>query len=409
MSFIRKSILSFTNTFFPEKLANNGIFYNQLMGGLDSNPDWIDISNVGSVYECIPHVQTVINRKAAMFSNMRFIAVDVRSGEIATTKEAVETLKRLRQPNPLQSQQHWLIQLKIYEQLFGSSFSHKVQGKKGSLPLAIWNLPSPLMQVNLTGKIYNQTELDEIIKNYELSQSNGSKLEFPSEEIIHSIVPSIANPIKGECKIKALQKPISNIQGSLQFRNVLITQKGALGILSGDSKDQAGPMPLNQKTREQIEKQHREMYGIGDGQSKLLLSETPVKWTPLTFPTKDLMLFEEITQDFEMIIDSFGMNEHQFAKAEGSTFENLKEGDKLCYQNTIIPEANNFAQLMTDTLETEDKGFVLQASFEHVPVLQKSLTDKATATAQIVEAVVKLYGIGKTAEADELLKTINKK
>ena len=184
MSFVRRQLLNFTNTFFPERDKAGNIFYPIWFSGRNSNPDWIKIDDVSAVYECIPHLKIVINRKASMFSNMKFKAVDPDTFDPIDNTATRETLRLLKQPNPLQSQQHWLGQFKIYEQLYGAGFAHMVRGRSDMLPTVIWNLPSALMEVKLTGKIYNQTELSDIITKYELQQSNDKTLDFKVEEII---------------------------------------------------------------------------------------------------------------------------------------------------------------------------------------------------------------------------------
>ena len=40
---------------------------------------------------------------------------------------------------------------------------------------------------------------------------------------------------------------------------------------------------------------------------KLVMTEADVNWTPMSYPTKDLMLFEELTEDKMAIIDAYGL------------------------------------------------------------------------------------------------------
>ncbi|MHA1796602.1 MAG: phage portal protein [Promethearchaeota archaeon] len=405
---IFKGLFSFTNTSDIEIDKLGSVYYWNAFNGGSSNPDWIDIKDVTKVYECIPHLKIVINRKAAMFSNMKFKTVD-ENGNPVDNSETKKLLALLRQPNPLQSRQHWLMQFKIYEQLYGAAFIHKVIGRPDMLPGAMWNLPSALTEIKLTGSIYNQIHLGDIIKGYELRQSSGQTLKFENDEIIYSNVPSTENPIKGDSKIKTLQKPISNIAGALQFRNVIINKNGALGILSADNKDAGGVMPLGVDERKDIEKQHREMYGINDDQAKVIISETPVKYQAMTFPTKDLMLFEEVWDDFMTIIDAYGLNVNQFSRSKGTTFENMRQGNKIAYQDTIIPEAHSFTQLLTKDLGTEEKGFIIEPSFDHIPLLQENFKDKAVAIQTIANAVIALRNAGLITESAALLKRIEEK
>ena len=43
----------------------------------------------------------------------------------------------------------------------------------------------------------------------------------------------------------------------------------------------------------------------------------------MSFPTKDLQLFEEVEDDMRVMLDTFGLNDNLFSKIKGSTFNNV--------------------------------------------------------------------------------------
>ena len=181
--------------------------------------------------------------------------------------------------------------------------------------------------------------------------------------------------------------PISNIRGAYGFRNVLINKKGALGILSNNSKDSAGAIPMTENERKRLEVEYQRQYGISDEQSQVIMTNSSLAWQSMTFPTKDLMLFEEIDSDFLAIIDAFGLNANIFSRTNGSTFENLNQGIKQAYQSTIIPEAEELAMNRSLMFGLISRGEWLELDYSHIPVLQENEKEKATVNKLKAEAI----------------------
>src|SRR3972149_7165979 len=68
-------------------------------------PVWIDTAKPYHLYNTIPQLKAVINRKATMFSNMELYVIDIKS---KTRLEDKDLDKLLQNPNPLQAQNDWL-------------------------------------------------------------------------------------------------------------------------------------------------------------------------------------------------------------------------------------------------------------------------------------------------------------
>jgi len=87
------------------------------------------------------------------------------------------------------------------------------------------------------------------------------------------------------------------------------------------------------------------------------------------------MLFETINSGKKAIIDILGANDNMFSRGsdgKGDTFTNVAEGDKLCYQNTIIPFANDYANGKAKRWGLLDKGHTLELSYAHLPTLSNN-------------------------------------
>jgi phage portal protein BeeE len=367
---------------------------NQIYDG--KQPQYVSISNEEAhLFNTTAELQAVITRKGAMYSNgviKHYKTVGAKVVEV----ENSPIVKLLENPNPLQSRNEWMMEELLHTSLFGNSFVYGIRPFSTAEPKVMYNLPADRMKVIPTGKIYNQYKLEDIIKEYILRNYDGTEQPYEVKDVIHSRVTDPANPILGQSPLHALQMAISNIRGAYGYRNVLITQRGAVGMLSNEARDgdSGGGIPLNDKERKRIEEQYLKDYGTSDRQSKVMLTSSSLKWTPFTYPTKDLMLFEEINADFQKIIDVYGMKKELFSEDKSATFSNLLEAKKMTYQDTIIPYAEDFAYKLTQYLGLDLKGEWISIDYSHIEALQDNENLKAEMLAKKADAYNKLKQAG---------------
>ncbi len=385
--------MGFFQSLFPFKFnqnRNSSLYQTQLYG--HPQAIWVDVDGCQfDVYNNCPQLKTVIDRRASMYSNMKI--KHIKNGEEVENSPYVSLLNK---PNPLQSRNELLMQNKIGYLIWGNSFMNKLDA--GDMARVLWSLPPSQIEINTTGKLYKQVAKEDIIKNYTLINSSADKLVFEPKEIWHSAMINPENPILGISPFVALQKPISNIIEGYQTRNVLLHNKGALGIFSNKSKDSDGAMPLKTKERERLEKELQRSYGTHSGQSKYIFSEAGLEWQSISYPTKELLLFEEETADFNVIIDHFGLNANLFSREKASTFNNLYEGIKLAYQDTIIPDAKDDLHEISEWLGMDTNIECLEPSYSHIPILSEDGTEKADKLLKLADASVKLQAAGYTPQ-----------
>lgn len=327
-------------------------------------------------YNEIPELKLVIDRKASMMANAKFKHYG-RDGKLIENSSIINFLEK---PNPLQSRNEFLKQMEIQVCIFGNAFTYKLQGSRVSeTPSALWNLPPSLLKIERSGKIYKQYKLEDIINKYSLSVSGSDDMIFEVNEVMHSNIPDPQDPLMGLSPIHSLRLPLSNIRGAYQTRNVLIYNKGAIGILSNEGNKDAsgGALPLKKTERERIEKEYKKNYGIGKDQMQILISESNLKWQSIAPETKKMMLFEEIEENFMRIIDMYGLNSNIFSFSKGATYENLYNGIKLAYQDTIIPESKDRGKSLSNFLGLTEKGEWIEPCFDHIPILAEDGTKQA--------------------------------
>ncbi|MBU3681626.1 MAG: phage portal protein [Flavobacterium sp.] len=350
----------------------------------NTSPILIDVENLYTVYISSPHLRAVIDRKAEMFKNMEICMKDADGNKV----EDHPLLTLLNQPNPLQNREQWLTQLSIQQDIWTCAFVYMLYGYRfdaTSVPKALWNLPPDQIKINRTGKIWEQTTIDGIIKNYELLDGSNKKM-LPNEVMLVT-TQSGQNYIIGESKLLSLRTVISNIDSALKTRNCIINDRGALGILANNSKDQDGGLPLDEKERKRIEQEYRNSYGISDDQKKILITNSALTWQPMSFPTKDLLLFEEIEDDFAAICGMYGMSRDIFPSVKGATFENTKEAIKQTYQNTIQPQADQLMRIISNQFNLKEQGLTLEAEYDWLPVMKDDELKEAQAEQAEYQAI----------------------
>lgn len=377
----------------------NAHWFNQIYSRAYTE-QWTSINNEEyNLYKSTPELSIVIDRKAQMFSNGVFVVKDYKTGEII---ENHPIIKMLENPNGTQDRNLFLKTICVNMDLYGNNYLFKNQGSMLSeFPSNLVVLPSARTIIDRQGKKYRNVDLHDIIRNY-IVRENGVDEKFEVDEIIHIKTSNPNDDLMGLSPLHALQMPISNIRGAYGFRNVNITERGALGIIS-PKQDSIGGLSLDEQDKIDISKQFSEKYGIFNGQARTKFSNKSIEYTPLSFPLKESMLFEEIDEDFKRIIDKLGLNENMFSRKNSSKFSNLIEAEKMAYQDTIIPFAENVCYNLNTGMKLFEKGFYIELDYSHLAVLSTDEKQRAETNKLKTEAYINLIQNGFSPDEARLI------
>lgn len=343
--------------------------------------------SASQAYECCPPVAAIINKKAQAYINGKTWVLNTQGkakGKEATTIEAKKLQKLFAQPNPIQNWSQFEAQGYIYQQLFGYTLilSIKPVGFKENIDAsALWNIPPFMVDIEETNKLFYQTSQKGMIKKIVLNYKGvSSELDVDSVYILKDITPSFNSLIFPQSRICALELPINNIIGAYESRNVLINYRGALGILTKDAGDggQYGALPLPEGEKENIQNDFRR-YGLKHHQWQIIITSASMKWQQMGYPTKDLMLFEEVEGSTQAICDGYNYQYELLSNSKGVTFANKNEAKKLVYQDAILPEAQSIYGQWNQFFNTSKYNLVIDKDFSHVAVLQADQLQTAQA------------------------------
>lgn len=352
----------------PPSYYGNWVFNSKI-------PIWIDTTDLSKPYQDCPHLNVVINRGAELFKNGKWKVVSRKDNNKDYPTEPI--LKILNNPNPLQNGSEWLEQYYIYRAVWANVFIRALGTEylKGEIPSTIWMLPSAFITVNPTGKTYNQSSIEQIVDSYILrwagnaGSGTGYQQMFSPNEIIWKAVNR--SPLIGQSKIYSLRKPISNIIAALQSRNIIISERGAIGILSSATKDSEGGIPLNSKERQKVEQAYQRQYNVdSEGRGHVIVTNAALNWQAMSYPMKDLQIPENIEDDFNVICGAYNLDRDIFPSTKGATFENKNQAEKTTYNNGIIPIADDLANTFNDLwYNGSDKMLILD--YSHLPIMKE--------------------------------------
>jgi hypothetical protein len=351
----------------------------------DNNPTWRSLTGMQdyfNVYHTNPIVYGTIMLKAREWANMN-IQVRKRGSEQDTvvpynTKQplAKKLYKLWDNPNPLQSRGEFLKQFKIMFEISGNMF---IRGNCGSSfnvenLLTIMNIWPQHMQYIRNNSYFDALEMADIIKAWRFKAGEYERQWSPEEILfINNANTEIQDDvIFGRSAMASLYKPISNIDGAYEARNVMQKNRGMRIVFSSAVGDGSGKIPLQAFEVEDLEKRWGN-YGMMHGQSQAFFSPYPINVTPIDQNVEKLGLFKEVANDAIVVCHGYGVPDILLkCYIEGITYENQESSLRRLYQGTIIPEAEEFFNSFNKWLGLDQTDYYLWPDYSHIPCLQES-------------------------------------
>jgi hypothetical protein len=354
----------------------------------------------------LPEVNGIISLKVNAFANGRLKILSDATGKEVSNNEPI--VKVLRNPNYLQSQKEFLQQTKFFREIYGNevlNFLYPV-GMPSSLK-GMFTINPEIVRIkeNLTIPPFLKTASD---ARYSYIWNNQQR-EFDQDAILHMNRANVSNCSTisqqetkvdgfqrsyywGMPTLASLQGPVKNIRAAYEARNVLIENRGALGILTNRASDGIGAtMPLNPKDKKELHDEYRK-YGLTKAQYQIIITSLSLDWKQMAIDADKLKLLEECKADTEILCLGFGVPYDMIA--QGVTFDNKLRAERQLYQNTIIPEAQEWVDGLNRKLNTADKSWTIHMTYDHLPVFQENQKERAGALMQLTAALDKALMAG---------------
>lgn len=350
-------------------------------------------------FDEIPELNAVINFKARAFAAGNIYRIS-KEGERLPDDNIV---KLLNKPNWFQGGKEFLRQTKLFHEIYGDEFVYSWYGvgRKAGDTKAIYTLPP-----NLVKCLYENEEpffmtADRpkgIVYTYKLG---GKERPLDIEQIIHFNDNRVTiteetkkNFLCGESKMVGLTPALNNIRMAYETRGVILKRRGAMGVLSNEGSDVTGQIPMEAGERQDLQDQYRK-YGGLEGQDQIILTNAKVRWQQMAVSPDKLGLFAETKECFFKICDAYGTPEELFASMDGKTYENQNEAWKRYYDNTGIPEANEWIGGIEGYFYPDVKdGSRLIMDYSHLAVFQEDLELNARSLGTLITSLSTAFADG---------------
>lgn len=348
-------------------------------------------------FSSIPEVNAILNLRARAAGNINIVAVDDNGVEVKGIKD--DLLDVLNNPNYFQSRESLFGQTTLYKDIFGDEFMYaqvpfgmkKITGLFTIAPHKVMVVDSrPTTQQT---PFFLQTKLPVNI-SYKFKNTDSKDYELNKDQLLHLTDNNVTytdscNFFRGTSKLDALTVAVENIAAAYEARNVLIVNRGAIGILSNSAKDGIGNVaPMNIKEKERVHQEFNK-YGITKGKWQVIITNLALNWQQMAIDVDKLKLFEETKEDTLKICDSYGVPYELLSNIRNTTFDNKKEAQRQFYRDTIIPDANIRIAGMNKKFDTKNRGYTLVAKFDHLPIFETERKERASSLGLTINALSK--------------------
>lgn len=366
--------------------SNEFWMFNQ-EGGYDYKFSYSGHHSSLKAFKKCPPLSAVILKKTQAFANGKTWILNKKgkAKEKESTNPIAEKVRALlAKPNPFQSQKEFEAQLYAYIQVFGFCFVLPIKpvGFPNTDAGKLWNIPPSMVDIEESRKSWLLAEANKDVIKYLVIDFAGEKTEIPLSDvfIFTDFTPTFHSPVFPEGRTAMLEFPISNIIGALETRGRIIDERGPQGIISSDSKDSSGYVPIQEEQKEEMQKDFLR-YGMKRQQWQYIITSASVKFTQVTQSTRELMLFEEIEDDTMMICDGYNYPYRLLSSDKTNSLggSDLREWKKELYEGAIVPEAENISEQWNKFFDLEKYGLVIQKDYTHIPCMQDDEQKKASA------------------------------
>ena len=384
---------------FNKKNQRKQYFDTRINYQINKGEVYIDTDVPYDLYNTIPQLRTPVDKLAAMFSNGVFKYQKIGSDKLDNLPPDIAKL--LENPNILQGQNPFLNQYLRQLIVYGNQFIYKNSASKiTTTPQSLINVSPANLKPKLTGKLFDQVKIEGIVSGFEYTENTNIKT-FTTDQILWSKISDLDNNLIGYSPLKAMKYPLSNTVAAYQYLNCISTEKGGIGVLSSQSKDAMGALPMTAEEKAELERTYRNENGIEDNQKKIHITTGSVTWSPMSYPTRDLLLMEQIDANFLAILNVLGVNQNLFVN---STYENLKHGLIQTHNDTVVIYADGFTQALSKFIGVPE-GYRLVLDYSHLPYLQADKLQDAQTFSSVSTALNQLVtsGILTTQQANTIL------
>lgn len=339
-------------------------------------------------YELLSVLEAVINKRAATFGNAVPYILD-KEGNEPSTMEARRLRELFSSPNALMSFQQLYRLTDIYRMIYGYCVWFTPRAYKGAIPAAILLIPPDKLSLEVGDYSLLTNELPEVRVRID---GRTTSITLDDLIIFNDIKTGFtSNPLLAQSRITALHNETGLLGSIAEAQADIIENRGAIGIISRDPRDDARPASVFEDNKKQIQEEYKR-YGLSKQQWKVIITSASLRWTPLTMNIGDLKLIELEEVAAKKVCGIYDVPYELFPLSGNSTFENRRQAKLELYQDCTIPTSAGDAELITQKLGVKD--LTVSFDYTHLPIFQEDQAAKASTVASISGSAASLLSSG---------------
>lgn len=324
------------------------------------------------LFQSNPLFFSAVTKRATYCSNVLF--KHYRNDQEVENSPVVARLER---PNKFQSKSEFIKSHVIALSVGHISFINSIAGN-GTLSK---DPEVGELVVNPFVKTDNKKDLRELLLSgdevkfyYEI---DSKKIPIENNELfwVYDETPHFKNPFeaigKGEAGIKVFD--VNDLR--LEADNQLTGMSGGMGVVSGGINTANGiEVATDPEDKKEMEERLQFKYGVGRGRSNWIVTKSAFQLQQIRQVIKDFDLTAGNDRDIRQICNVFNIPENLLKGND--TYENQEQSEIRYYQGDIQTTMQALADCLAMFYELP-KNERIEASFDHIPVMQRLKVQRA--------------------------------
>lgn len=282
----------------------------------------------------------------------------------------------LEVPNPLQTWGDIIGLYETYMSFNGNFYLYMLKGDFSDEPLAVYVLPSHMMEIVLKPNA-SVLGTENPIDHYLLIEGD-RYVKFMVDEVIHVKYPNPEYDMNGAhlYGLSPLRAALRNIQSSnlgLDLNVDTMLNGGAFGFIHGK-----GNVPFSPDQANEVKSRLKEMRASKDVLGKITGTSGEIGFTQIRLSASEMELFKYFSFDQKTICNVLGWDDKLLNNDEGAKYDNVASAEQRVVVNTVMPSLQLFDEAMTDKflpLFKKYQGGILIHDPSDLPEMQQDMSE----------------------------------
>ena len=367
---LRQNLRNLVRDFFMRVRDSDGYLPYDISDIYDAKPMFNDYTTDSRLFAAVmrnPALLKVIALQCDLFSLAKIYVYD-KSGKAVDKDPALD---KLANPNKFQSQQQFLWDYMFWN-MMGTDymyFDSKMVDSQGTnlyfLDPTKMTFPTGLNdykdKIVLSNKTYDNI-LKEIV---EYRTEDGKVLRIPLANIltITDLSNGLGNWWKGNSRLAALYKVISNSEAALDAKNINVRYAGKFMVAGQADPKNVNQLPMSEDEKTDIESKM-------NGRKNVHAVKSIIEIKRFVENMANLELGKAYLEDYFLIGSMYGIPRDVLEAYNSSTYENQEKARGAHVSYCLQPKGDQFMNALTTIFGYNLVGKKLAVGWDHLPFMQ---------------------------------------